>query len=163
VFVFVFVVMNVLSFCHPLSSSALAALHHHKRIRRDDTIHHREAEKLLLKAIARDDLYSPAYLSLASLYIYRMKQPDKALRFLHLAKDRGLLDNMQIEALILDAQALAEGGNEHMLTVGAVLAEQDYLAALANEPNLWFQTQAGKAKNTHKATTTTTTTKEKVS
>ena len=80
-----------------------------------------------MKAIAKDDLFFPAYLSLASLYIYRMKLPDKALEVLEQAKDRGPVK--KIEPLLLDAQALKAGGNEHMIQAGgAIFAEQDYLS-----------------------------------
>jgi hypothetical protein len=166
-------------------SAALAALHHHKRLRRDDKTHHQQAEKLLLQAIARDDMYLPAYLSLAALYIYRMKQPQRALPLLQSIKNRRRGssdddDNHQvgkIEALLVDAQALAEGGNDNMVTPGAVMAEQDHLAALAMDSNHnWFfqqqqQQQPAAVKATTKntttttksKTTTTTTAKEKVS
>lgn len=109
-----------------LHRSALAALHHRKRVVKDNTVHYKAAEKLFLASIAKDDLYFPAYLSLASLYIYRMKLPDKALAILDTAKDRGSLK--QIEPLRSDAEAL-QAGNEHMIQAGgAIFAEQDYLS-----------------------------------
>ena len=106
--------------------SALAALHHQKRIPQRPEVNYKEAEQLLLKAIAKDDLYAPAYLCLAALYIYRMKLPDEALVILEQAKDRA--PHHKIEPLKLDAEALKMGGNERMIQAGgALFAEQEYL------------------------------------
>ena len=118
----------VIIFSSCCCSSALVALHHQKRIKKDETFHHKEAEKLLKEAIAKDELYFPSYLSLASLYIYRMKLPDEALAILTVAKNYGPM--RQLEPLMLDAEALKEGGNENMIQAGggALFAEQDYLS-----------------------------------
>ncbi|CAB9507442.1 expressed unknown protein [Seminavis robusta] len=109
-----------------LYSTALATLHHNRRIRLDDKVHQRQAEQLLLKAIDRDDLYFPAYLSLAALYIYQLHEPHKALPVLTKAQDRG--PPSFVEPLQVDAQVLTEGGNPNMLG-GAMFAQQDYLSA----------------------------------
>ena len=90
-------------------------------------MHYKEAETLFKQAIAKDELFFPAYLSLASLYIYRMKLPDQALAVLTKAKDYGSM--RKLEPLIHDAEALKMGGNEHMIQAGGGLfAEQDYLS-----------------------------------
>lgn len=110
-----------------LCRTALAALHHQKRFPQDETLHYREAETLFKQAIAKDELFFPAYLSLASLYIYRMKLPGEALAVLTKAKDYGSM--RKLEPLIIDAEALKVGGNEHMIQAGGGLfAEQDYLS-----------------------------------
>ena len=177
--------------------SALTALHRKKRGRQQDPLHHREAERLLLRAIGRDDRYLPAYLSLASLYIYRMKQPQRALDLLrritvedvvttlqqqqqqpqHQNNDHHQVDQekdygrpgtlshtMQPwEALLLDARALAEGGNERMLTTGALVAEQEYLAMLPPTTNNHVQNPNGWLPIRPSPPSTTTATKIKVS
>ena len=133
---FSYIICLVFVACHPhvfvsrKYSSALAALYHNKRVKKGDQQNCQEAEKLLLKAIAKDDLYFPAYLSLATLYIYRMKLPDKALEILELAKDRGPLS--KVEPLLLDAKALKIGGNDTMVQMGGVFAQEEYLSPPSN-------------------------------
>jgi len=113
-------------FCY---RSALAALHRNRRNpQHDGQINCRQAEKLWLQALAKDDVYIPAYLSLASLYLYRFRDADKALAILQQAKDKSLYLS-KLEPLFVDARALKAGGNQHMLQAGSQLfMEQEYLA-----------------------------------
>ena len=104
-------------------SSAIAALHVHKRFPKKREASERQAEAYLLQALAKDDLFFPAYLSLAALYLYRMKLPEKALKVLEEAKDRGPL--RQLEPMIQDAEAMKAGGNDHMIQ--GLFQEHDYL------------------------------------
>lgn len=123
-------------------SSALAALQHHGRGKHQENEklrnkNHKEAEKLLQQSIAKDDLYYPAYLSLASLYIYRLKEPDKALKILEKARDRGPLP--PVDALKLDAEALKVRGNEAMIHAGgSIFHEHEYLTSMPTEKNKWI-------------------------
>jgi hypothetical protein len=81
---------------------------------------------LFLKAIEKDESYFPTYLSLASLYIYRMNDADKALGILKDAKERGPVH--KLEALDLDAKALKQGDIQMVQAGGAMFQEAEFLS-----------------------------------
>jgi tetratricopeptide (TPR) repeat protein len=109
-----------------LHRSALGVLHHNKRRKRDEEALYKEAEALLRRAIDKDESYFPAYLSLASLYIYRMQQADKAMEVLNIAKDVGPITKVQ--PLLMDAKALKQGDLQMVKAGGAIFQEQEYLS-----------------------------------
>jgi hypothetical protein len=94
----------------------------------------RRAEQLLWEAIRRDPNWKPAMLSLVALYIYRLEQPQAALRLLddferstasNRPPERSGDDDPDFAALRQDAKAMLES-NHHM--VHKLLGEDEYLS-----------------------------------
>jgi hypothetical protein len=94
----------------------------------------RRAEQLLWEAIRRDPDWKPAKVSLVALYIYRLEQPQAALRLLddferttanNRPPERSGDDDPDFAALRQDAKAMLES-NHHM--VHKLFGEDEYLS-----------------------------------
>ena len=88
----------------------------------------REAETMLEQALERDRSYTPAWISLAALHVYRQEQPGKALDLLRTRKQQvGKLDP-ELKQIQEDAKAMQEG---HKAMIQKDIAETEYLSFLS--------------------------------
>lgn len=84
----------------------------------------KQAERLLRKAVRRNDSWRPAFLSLAALYIYRLRSASKAKEVLA----HRTCQHADFDLLRMDAEALATGNTSMLLDV---VGQEEYLSPCA--------------------------------